>query len=116
IELIRRIQTEALNSGFETQAWFSTIVDLATRHDVDAILGRSIDRPILKKSKDKSFELRQEKLDTLKAELNVLLGDYTVARSRSYYRPYAEAFRLLREMIDRVMRRRGEIYIGEANK
>ncbi len=116
VELVRAIDAESSRSGFDKQLWFSKIVDCAITRDFDGLLRLDLERPLLKKSKGESFESWSDKLRGMVHELKSLLSRYVGARSQAYYRPYVEALQILREMIEKVKRRRGEVFIGEANK
>jgi ATP-dependent exoDNAse (exonuclease V) beta subunit len=111
-----RIDKEASGTGFDKQTWFTEIVDFARDGDVDAIVGRKLDRPVLKKSKHASFASADTALSALLGATRSAVTRYLEARARSHYHPYVQALALLRASIDEVKRRHGQISLGEASK
>jgi ATP-dependent exoDNAse (exonuclease V) beta subunit len=116
LECVLEIGRIAKASGFTISANYQKIIEAAKAKDFESIISKSLGQNVLKQSKDKKFESVQKKIEVLQEGLLHDVAEYTRAKARAYYVPYVRAYNELMHLIDDVKRRRGEVYIGEANK
>lgn len=116
LRIIRDIGEAAAGSGSSAGANFQKIIDAAGAGDFPSVIGKKLDQKVLKVSKDPRYTAALQHIENLQQELTALVSQYTLAQARLYYQPYIRAYLLLREAIDSVKLRRGEIDLGEASK
>lgn len=121
LNVFDQLHTLVKQSGFEIQKNFLKVIDAAASGDVDNLLGRgALYGPPIKKptasAQKQEFERRLEQFQPHQERLRALANEYIVRKARTYYQPYIHAHASLKETIERVMRRRGQIYIADVNK
>jgi ATP-dependent helicase/nuclease subunit A len=107
-------------SGLETSSLFENVVTAADACDIDKLISlKSIEKP-LKAGKTKAEKEKVEHWNTqFKPHLEqfrALKIEYIRSSAEQYYRPSVEAHRLLRENIERSMRRSNQIYLADVNR
>ncbi len=116
LRIIGKIGRAAENSGSSAVVHYQKILDAARAGDFFYVIGKKLDQKVLKVSKDPRYDAAVRQIESLQQELMAVLSGYTLAQARLYYQPYIRAYLLLREAIDSVKMRRGEIDLGEASK
>ncbi|MGH2568992.1 MAG: UvrD-helicase domain-containing protein, partial [Bacteroidota bacterium] len=102
--------------GLNISKLYATIIDRARAGDFDAVIGRELGQKILNKPKGDYDSAASAKIEELQSELLQLVVEYFHLKARSYYLPYLQAYRMLQHLIERVKRRHGAVYLGEANR
>ena len=116
LRIIRGIGEVAGGSGFSAVVNYQKIIDAAEGGDFAFVIAKKLDQKVLRVSKDPRYDAAVKRIEALQQGLMGLVSRYTLAQARLYYQPYVQAYSLLREAIDKVRQRRGEIDLGEASK
>lgn len=116
LEQILKIGRIAEESGFAVSAHYQKIIDSAKAKDFESVIRKSLGQKVLKQSKEKKFGSVKERIEEIQEHLMHDVAEYIRAKARAYYVPYVRAYKELMHSIEVVKRRRGEVYIGEANK
>jgi ATP-dependent helicase/nuclease subunit A len=116
LRIIGEVGGAAEHSGSSPVVHYQKIIDAARAGDFASVIGRKLDQKVLKVSKDPRYDAAVQEIESLQHELMTVVSGYALAQARLYYQPYIRAYLLLREAIDSVKLRRGEIDLGEASK
>jgi ATP-dependent helicase/nuclease subunit A len=116
LRCILSIGSIAKKGGFEVKSNFQKLLDLAAEGDLEGVLDKKYDQVALKISRNAGYAAAVEKIETIQAEYRKHVAEYIRLKANAYYQPYIRAHRMLRANIERVKRRRGEVFLGEANK
>lgn len=107
------------DSKFEVTKHFETVIELAEKGDVDELITRKslYNLPIKKSGEDKELVRQWEaRFSKLQDEIKLVASNYIVQQAYSYYRPYVETYLMLRNEIESVMRRNGQISLTDVNR
>ena len=117
LKAVETLNGVAEESGFEKSKEFVKIMESVQRGDIDESMGKIIKKQINKgKSKAKNFEEWNERcLDSAEA-VNEVARRWVELRCRLYYRPYLQTHALLKQNLEAIQRRRGEISVGSVTK
>ena len=116
LRIIGEIGRTAETSGSSAVVHYQKIIDAARAGDFASVIGKKLDQKVLKVSKDPRSVAAVQQIENLQQELMAVVSRYVLAQARLYYQPYIRAYLLLREAIEGVKLRRGEVDLGEASK
>lgn len=118
-EILSRLRTIGeltRRPGLIVSKRYAAIIDLAHAGDFAAVIARELGQEILNKPKGDFDIAAAEQILHLQHETLLHAGEYVHLAARSHYRPYLQAYRMVQHLIEQVKRRRGTVFLGEANR
>jgi ATP-dependent helicase/nuclease subunit A len=109
-------------SGFESQHWFAKVCESLENKDVEVLIENTYQRSPIKKTGSRfkgskgSYESWSDKFAPIQQQLSELVKTYVLIKSKMFYKPYTEVYRMIHHNLGLIKRREGKISIGEINK
>ena len=120
LDTFQKLNALVQKSGLEITENFKLVKDVAVREDVDDLIERKslyalpVKRSGSSKTKEKVKEWSSQ-FTPLQEKLSRLASDYVLESSKSYYYPYAEAHRFLRNTIGQIMHINNKVTLSYVN-